>query len=431
VNWTITRILFGLTVYFCEPVAVAQDEHAQHMKHDHQMPMGPMDCSDSELWDFSFGSCQPLNMGEPSVKMWMIHGNAFLVQTIAEGPRGRDQFASPNMLMSDIGSSIGERHYLNLNLMLTAEKWTFPKRGYPELLQIGEHDEEDQPYIDGQHPHSSPIMGLTLSDTIRLGEGKDHLKLFFAPRGQATEGPTAYMHRPTGMVNPDAPLGHHIGQDVSHITSTVFGASLGLGRTRIEASAFNGTEPEPTHVDLPFGVLNSYAGRLIYEFSDEWSAMTSAAFLKDPEPHDPSISKIHRYSASVYNNHKLGSGWMFHNSFVFGLVNGYDHVSALRSVLEEFWFHSMDLPHHFWGRVEFVERAASELAILGTNNSFDPKWVTALTVGYTYDLWKLNMGKLGAGVSVTKNFLPAEFENAYGGDPWSGRVFIQITGMKR
>lgn len=76
-----------------------------------------------------------------------------------------------------------------------------------------------------------------------------------------------------------------------------------------------------------------------------------------------------------------------------------------------------------------TQRSASELAISGTNYPLDPKWVTALTAGYTYDFWKFGMGKLGAGLSVTKNFLPTEFRGAYGGDPWSGRVFIQITGM--
>lgn len=382
-----------------------------------------------EVWDYSTGMCQPLPMAGMPMGMWMAHGNAFLVQTIAEGPRGRNRFAVPNMIMADAGHTVGDRHYLNANLMLTFERWTFPKGGHPELLQIGERDEDDRPYIDGQHPHSSPIMGLTLSDTIRLGEGKDHLKLFFAPRGQATEGPIAFMHRPSGMVNPDAPLGHHIGQDVSHITSTVFGASLALGRARIEASTFYGREPEPSHVDLPLGTPNSYAGRLIYEFSDDVQAMASAAHVKEPEPHDPDLEKIYRYSASLYSRHDLSSGWMLHHAFVFGFTNFYDNASALRSFLDEFWIHS-DSNHNFWGRVEFVERTPSELAISVTSGTNDPRWVTALTAGYTYDLLKFEGSKLGAGASITKNFLPSEFRGAYGGDPWSGRIFIQLSGMK-
>lgn len=426
----------------------AQDEHSGHSSlrpsssgnKDQQsaihsmslptaMPMGPKDCSEMEIWDYSTATCQPLAMENMSMGMWMVHGNAFFVQTIAEGPRARNRFAVPNMMMTDAGHTVGDRHYLNVNFMATFEKWTFPKDGYPELLQIGERNEDDQPYIDGQHPHSSPIMGLTISDTIRLGGGKDHLKVYFAPRGQTTEGPIAFMHRPTGMINPDAPLGHHIGQDVSHITSTVFGTSLGLGRTRIEASTFYGREPEPSKVDLPLGTPNSYAGRLIYEFSDDVQAMASASYVKEPEPHDPTLEKIYRYSASAYSRHDLSSGWMLHHSFVFGLTNFYDNTSALRSFLDEFWFHS-NSKHNYWGRIEVLERTPNELAIPVTAGGNDPHWITALTAGYTYDFMKFDGSKIGAGVSVTKNFLPSEFRNTYGGDPWSGRFFVQLSGMR-
>ena len=201
-----------------------------------------------------------------------------------------------------------------------------------------------------------------------------------------------------------------------------------MGRTRIEASTYNGTEPDPTKVDLPLGSLNSYAGRLIYEFSDNWSAMASAAYLKDPEPHDPDITKIYRYSASLYGQHEMNSGWMLHTTTIFGLVNYYDQISALRSVLEEVWIHQKGVSHNFWGRVELVERSPLQLGIATVPNSIDPKWVTAITAGYTYDLLSMNYGKLGLGASVTKNFLPSEFESTYDGDPVAGRIFVQLSG---
>lgn len=430
---------FGLLLI---PLLSALGAFAQHNEHGGQaqtknmslknhskMPMRAGDCDENQTWDYSMGSCRQLAMADMPMSMWMVHGNAFLVQTFQEGPRGRNRIAAPNMVMAEAGRSVGSKHFIDVNLMLTAERWTFPKEGYPELYQIGERNEDEKPYIDGQHPHSSPIMGLTFSDTIRLGDGKDHLRLFFAPRGQATEGPTAFMHRPTGMINPDAPLGHHIGQDVSHITSTVFGASLGLGRTRIEASAFNGTEPEPSKVDLPLGTLNSYAGRLIYEFSDNVSAMASAGYFKEPESHDPTLDKVYHYSASVYVQHHLSSGWMFHDAFIFGVVNNYDHISALRSFLYEFWLHS-ESPSNYWGRIEFVERSASQLGITTAADPLKPRGVTALTAGYTYDILKFENSKFGLGASVTKNISPSEFRDSYGGDPWSGKIFVQLGGMK-
>jgi len=157
--------------------------------------------------------------------------------------------------------------------------------------------------------------------------------------------------------------------------------------------------------------------------------MASAAYVKDPEPHDPDLKKIYRYSASVYSQHHLDSRWMLHNSFVFGLTNYYDNVSALRSLLDEFWIHS-DSKNSFWGRIEVLDRTASQLAIPTTANALDPRLVTALTAGYTYDLKNFGDSKLSSGFSITKDFLPSEFRSAYGGDPWSGRIFIQLSGMK-
>src|SRR6185437_3841264 len=82
------------------------------------------------------------------------------------GPRGREAFSAPNMFMADLGSSVGDRQYFNVDLMGTFERWTFPHDGTPELLQIGARQADGIPFLDAQHPHSSPIMGLTLSDTI-------------------------------------------------------------------------------------------------------------------------------------------------------------------------------------------------------------------------------------------------------------------------
>lgn len=422
-----------LPIFFVSAVSLAQ--HSEHKPEvAKQMTgsihiMGPEDCADMMAWDMTSSSCIVLPMEDMPMSMWMVHGNGFLVQSFQPVPRGKNRVSSPNMLMAAAGKSYGN-NYVEVNLMLTAERWTFPKAGYPELLQIGERDADRQPYIDAQHPHSSPIMGLTLTDTIRLGDGNDYLRVFFAPRGQATEGPVAFMHRPTGMVNPDAPLGHHIGQDVSHISSTVLGFSTTIGKIQFEVSAFNGTEPEPTKVDLPLGIPNSYGTRLAYAFSDQTYAMISAAEVANPEPFDPTLTKVWHYSGSVYSMKNWDSGLVLHNTFIYGLVNNYDHISTLSSMLYEFWLHQMDSPHQYWGRVETVERTASQLAIIGAFNLNEPQWVYALTAGYTYKINLSDELEAGVGGSVTKDFLPNDFRTAYDGEPLSGKLFIQITGMK-
>lgn len=311
--------------------------------------------------------------------------------------------------------------------MGTAERWTFPSAGYPQLLQIGERRADLQPYIDAQHPHASPIMGLTLSDTIRLSSGeKDHLRLFFSPRGEATDGPVAYMHRPTGRFNPDTPLGHHIGQDVGHITSTVLGGSLKLGDLRLEASAFHGEEPRPTRIELGVGRLDSAGARVIAEISENLTVMGSVAFVNDPEPYvDSSV----RFGASAYQQAPLSDDWTIHNAIIYGGITDYDHAKLLHSLAEEVVF-SGGTPN-VWARVELLQRTPGELEINGAADRDAPRWVGAATLGYTHTVYRIAPGlQLGAGGSVTRNFVPDVFTANYGESPWGGKVFVQITGMK-
>jgi hypothetical protein len=392
---------------------------------------GPANCGEMEVWDYTTAMCAAFPMPGMPMTMLMVHGNAFAVQTVEEGPRGRNEFAAPNMLMVDYGTTFHEKHYLNVDVMTTVERWSFPSRGYPELLQIGEANQNHEPFLDAQHPHSSPVMGLTFSDTIALGEEKDHLKIFFAPRGSSTEGPVAFMHRPTGLQNPDAPLGHHVGQDVGHIASTVVGASLRNGKMNYELSAFNGTEPEPSNVDLPLGSLNSGAVRVIRQFTAHLYAMASAAYVKSPEPQDPDLKSIQRYSASVYNDQQLNGGGTLYNALIWGLVNGYDHAAALNSFAEEFWFH--EAADNFWSRFEVLQRTAGQLQFVVADPSANPntaRWVTAATLGYTRNLGTWSALHVSVGASLTKDFLPSELRTAYGGDPLSAKVFLQLSGMR-
>ena len=432
---------FGLAVLagvFCLPV-LAQDHHhnKHHNKPDNKhekmtfpyiRPAGPSDCTEMQLWDVTMGMCMPFPMEGMPMKMVMLSGNSFVAAIAQQSPRGRNAIVSPNMFMVDVGTTIGGHHYLNLDFMGTIEKWTFPDGGYPELLQIGESNAQGQPYIDAQHPHSSPIMGLTLSDTIRLSNvGKNSVKLFFAPRGETTDGPVAFMHRVTGLANPDAPLGHHIAQDLGHITSTVLGASLKLGNTRIEASAFNGTEPEPTKVDLPVGPLNSYAFRLVEEFTPKIMAMASIAAIENPEHHDPTVTSRMRYSASLYTQSDLSSAWKLYNTVIVGHITNYENAN-LSSLGEEFLFKGDR--SRVWGRFELAQRTAGQLQILTVQNLNQPSWVAAFTVGYTHALVKFQGSELGLGAAVVSNLIPNDFTSAYGGpNPWTAKLFLQFGGM--
>jgi hypothetical protein len=380
-------------------------------------------CAKNETWDNSMSMCMPA----PGATSVLLSGqfNVFGVFSALQGPRGVDQFAAPNMFMLDAGKTVGTRQFINVDLMGTLELWTYPYHGYPELLQIGEERGNGTPYIDAQHPHSSPVMGLTFSDTLALGD-MNTLKLFFAPRGESTDGPIAYMHRDSAQDDPDAPLGHHVGQDVGHISSTVLGAQLSLGTWIVEASAFNGTEPEPTRVDLPLGPVNSEALRLTYVISPDHRVMASVAHVDQVDPLYPGADTATRTSASLYDHITLTGVGPINHTFVIGSIKRSPGYPSLTSFLDEALLNcgASDV----WGRVEVLQRLASELAIpeppatAGTN---EQRWVSAMTIGYTY--WLPSRLQVGVGSSLTMDVIPADWVSAYGHrTPLTFRLIVQV-----
>lgn len=387
-------------------------------------------CGKNETWDNGMNMCMPSAVATSVVLSGRF--NAFAVFSGLQGPRGVDQFAAPNTSMIDAGRSIGSRQFVNLDLMSTVELWTYPYHGYPELLQIGEERSNGSPFIDAQHPHSSPIMGLTLSDTVTLGDAES-LKLSFAPRGESTDGPVAYMHRESARDNPDAPLGHHVGQDVGHISSTVVAAQLDLGTWILEGSAFNGTEPQPTKVDLPIGPINSEAFRVTYLTGPEQRVMASLAHVEQVDPTYPGATRATRLSASLYDHFDLGNFGPVDNTLVVGSIKRSPGYPSETSILDEATFGHGDAD--VWGRVEVLQRLASELAIPvppTTVASNERRWVSALTAGYTRRLPWPSPVQVAVGSSLTMDWIPDDWASAYGHrTPLTVRLFVQIRGAGR
>jgi hypothetical protein len=417
----ITRNIFGRSssrwclLFIMLAIPFSSTTHAMEMSESMPHPFlgratNASACGHMMVWDVGMGMCMPLPMTGMPMTMLMAHGNIFGVQDFESGPRGRSAISAPDMFMLDAGTTVGDHQYLNLDYMGTIEKWVYPNQGYPLLGQIGENQTNGAPFLDAQHPHNSPVMGMTLSDTIRLVDAsKNNIKLFFAPRGESGDGPVAFMHRPTGMANPDAPLGHHVGQDVGHISSTVIGESLKLGNTRIEVSGFNGTEPEPESTDVNLASPNSVALRLIEEFTSFTTAMISAAYVKNPEPDDTDIPFEMRFSASFYTERAVWDEWTFHTSSIFGMITKYDHASSLLSFGEEFLLRNDQ--QRFFGRVELLQRSPAELEIpseSNASNAVDGQWIGALTLGYTRVLFRTAGTELGLGTSGTVDFFPSD-----------------------
>ena len=166
---------------------------------------------------------------------FMIHGWVFGQYDKQSGARGADQVGSLNwgMLMASHELAGGR---FQARTMLSLDALGVTNDGYPLLLQSGEtfHGE---PLHDRQHPHDFWMeLGAMYDRPVTKDVG---LSLYAAPSGEPALGPVAFMHRPSAMDIPTAPIGHHW-QDATHTTFGVLTAGIFTDTWRLEGSAFNG-----------------------------------------------------------------------------------------------------------------------------------------------------------------------------------------------
>ncbi len=355
--------------------------------------------------------------------MLMVHGDAFLQYDHQGGPRGDDQVGSINwaMLMAMRPLAGGTLH---LHGMASAEPLTLGGRGYPLLLQSGE-SYRGQPLHDRQHPHDLFMELSTLYErpiTRRLG-----IAVYAAPVGEPGIGPVAYMHRPSALNDPFAPLAHHW-TDATHITYGVLTAGVFTRTIKLEGTLFNGREPDEERYDFDFHALDSYGFRLSVAPTPRWALSASYGYLTQPEGLRPDEDQRRLGMSALYTTRSGAAGeWAF--ALVYG---GNKHVSRTNTGNGP-WEHSLmaesnlqlDRRNTVFGRAEYVRKDGEELAIAGDpSQAFD---IGTLTLGYVRELAALEGATLGAGVRGALNLVPTALESTYGGrTPVGLAVFVRV-----
>src|SRR5205085_644095 len=104
---------------------------------------------------------------------------------------------------------------------------------------------------------------------------------YFGLPGEPAVGPPAFMHRGSAMEIPVAPLSHHW-LDSTHITYGTFTAGVIRGGIKVEASAFNGHEPDARRWNIERPRFDSWAARLTVNPRPWLSAQVSAAEGREP-----------------------------------------------------------------------------------------------------------------------------------------------------
>ena len=153
--------------------------------------------------------------------MLMLHGAIFPRYTNVSTRRGDDRIDAPNWFMAMFSHPLGESTQFGSRLMMSLDPLTEGGRGYPLLFQTGEAWNGEALH-DRQHPHDLfDELSFSLSQKF---EHDLSAYFYFGYPGEPALGPPAFMHRPSAMDDPDAPIGHHW-QDSTHITFGV--ATLG------------------------------------------------------------------------------------------------------------------------------------------------------------------------------------------------------------
>jgi hypothetical protein len=348
----------------------------------------------------------------------MLHGFVFGQYDWQDGPRGDEQWGSLNwgMLMASRPLAGGS---LQLRTMLSLDPWSVTGRGYPMLLQTGE-SYRGEPLRDRQHPHDFWMELGALYD--RAISSSVAISVYVAPSGEPALGPVAFMHRPSAMDDPVAPLSHHW-QDATHISFGVLTAGVFTRRWKLEGSYFNGREPDDERWNFDRIRLDSYSGRVTFSPDSNWSFSGGYGLLDSPEILEP--GSVRRLVISALHGRRVGADGQWASAIVYGMNDPEEHARS-QSVLVE-----SEVIVNRWntvfGRLERVEKSGEELVVPGLADPEKPLAVGAVSLGYIRELGRLRGSTIGLGARGTVNFVPRELETAYGSStPLGAMMFIRL-----
>ncbi len=363
------------------------------------------------------------NMYHSKKWMYMLHGNLFIRYTNQDfsnkGSRGNKAFDAPNWLMFMGQRKVGENGLFHFNTMFSLDPVTEGGDGYPLLFQSGEVY-KGSPLVDRQHPHDL-FSELSISYTYAFSKNTD-VFAYVAYPGEPALGPVAFMHRPSALYNPDAPLSHHW-VDATHITFGVATLGIRLGQFKIEGSSFTGREPNEKRFDFDKPRFDSWSGRLSYNPSKNWALQVSNGFLKSPEELHPN-EDINRTTASAtYSLPLSNNGWL-NVVAVWGMNKVKEQVAENAFLLEGSWRKNKLAIH---GRYEYVEKSVEELnlneSVYGNNVVFP---VNAFTLGFNYDLLNIGKTRLAGGSQFTYYNADNKLNSLYGQNPMAFEVYLRF-----
>ena len=329
----------------------------------------------------------------------------------AGGKRGDKGLFSQSMIMllgrRDLGGGT-----LSLHIMTSIDPFLNGREGVPNLFQNG-FTAHGVDIGDRKDPHNV-FAELAVSYSHSLS--KDWTGFIYGgPVGEPALGNVMYLHRPSGLEIPEAPISHDW-FDGSHISFGV--ATLGLvyqNKWKLEGSVFNSAEPGANLYGVGPLAFNSASGRLSYNPSRDWSFSTSYGHLKSD------VDK-HRRTFSAAYSHELPRGDNFSATVYFGqnIVQGSANSNAL--LAEATYYRAKEA---FFLRFERVDK--DELLNVPAGNYT----INKLVFGGVHNFYSKDQLDYGLGTYAGVYSFPSSLNASYGSNPLTFGVFLRIRPSKR
>lgn len=422
-----------------------QDTSKEKMKGEHDMHDGEMDDMDGNMDHMNMSHAYSLNlpmnrngsgtgwlpdaspmygyMFHSSKWMYMLHGNVFLRYNnqdfTKQGSRGDAKIDAPNWVMLMGQRRVGANGLFHFNIMSSLDAAIGGGAGYPLLFQSGE-SYKGKPIVDRQHPHDL-FSELSVSYAQALSKKAD-LFAYIGYPGEPALGPVAFMHRPSSLNNPDAPISHHW-VDATHVTFGVATLGVRYGKVKLEGSSFTGREPDEHRYDFDKPRFDSRSARFSVNPSRNWALQVSQAWIKSPELLHAG-EDVNRTTASVVYSGMSKSGSMLNATALWGMnkVAGHDGEHAV--LLEGAWSKKRLTLHT---RYEWVQKSTEELALDETQYGHDAVFpVHAWTAGFNFDLLKVGQTRLAGGSQITFYKTPERLNSLYGKTPLALELYIRL-----
>lgn len=355
--------------------------------------------------------------------MYMLHGNFFLRYNNQDfsnkGIRGGHEVDAPDWLMFMGQRQVGKNGLFHFSIMSSLDAPLGGSDGYPLLFQSGEAY-KGKSIVDRQHPHDL-FSELAVSYSQALSKKAD-VFVYVGYPGEPALGPVAFMHRPSALDNPDAPITHHW-VDATHITFGVATVGVRYGQFKIEGSSFTGREPDENRYDFDKARFDSWSSRLSFNPTENWALQVSHGFIKSPELLHPD-ENVNRTTASAIYSKQLDNNSTINATAVWGMNKVKEHDGENAVLVEGEWRKNKLAIH---SRYEWVQKGIEELALDETVYGHDAVFpVNAFTLGFNYDLLNIGKTRLAGGGQWTLYSADQRLNSLYGKNPMAVEVYLRL-----